>query len=274
MTLGPPPPPALYEGGTYEAARGPAAALTAPLRRLAERDRLRFVRGLSPGSRVLEVGAGDGKLVAAMRAAGLDAHGIDPSPAACARARAAGIDVREASIEDAQVDASSQDAVVLWHALEHVEDPAAALCRVAGWLRRGGRVVVAVPNLVSFQARIGGDRWFHQDVPRHRTHFTPDGLRALLRRCGFEVERERHLVVEQNPLGMWQTLLNRLCGERDFAFRALKRDLAGVGCRARIRDGLVTLIAGMPLVAVALVAELAAGLARRGGSMVVEARLR
>ena len=35
----------------------------------------------------------------------------------------------------------------------------------------------------------------------------------------------RHLLIEQNPLGMWQTLLNRLTAERDFAFRLLKRDL-------------------------------------------------
>ena len=67
---------------------GLARRLLAPLRGLAERDRMRFVRGLAPGARVLEVGAGDGKLVALMRAAGLDARGIDPSPAACAAARA------------------------------------------------------------------------------------------------------------------------------------------------------------------------------------------
>ena len=43
-----------------------------------------------------------------------------------------------------------------------------------------GTLVVAVPNLGSVQARIGGDRWFHQDVPRHRTHLTPAGASALL----------------------------------------------------------------------------------------------
>ncbi len=264
---------AMYEGGTYTPARGLAKRLLGPLRGLAERDRLRFVSELAPGSRVLEVGAGDGKLVAAMRSAGLDAHGIDPSPAACAAAAELGVEVANVGIEEADLPAAEEDAVVIWHALEHLDEPQAALLRIRNWLRPGGRIVVAVPNLASWQARIGGDRWFHQDVPRHRTHLTTAGASALLERSGYRVERIRHLLVEQNPLGMWQTLLNRLTVERDFAFRLLKRDLGPAGAGTRIYDLLVTAVAGPLLIPVALAAELAAGLAGRGGSIVVEARV-
>ncbi len=270
MTIGGAP-PALYEGGTYAPARGIAARLLAPLRGLADRDRMRFLGALAPGSRVLEVGAGDGELVLRMRAAGLDAWGLDPSPAACAAAHAAGADVVNADVETAAVEAGSQDAVVLWHALEHFDQPATALERIAGWLRPGGRLVVAVPNLAGLQAQLGGDRWFHQDVPRHRTHLTPAGVRALLARSGFAVARVHHLLVEQNPLGMWQTLLNRLTAERDFAFRLLKRDLGATGLRTRGRDLVVTAVAGPLLIPVAILLELGAGLAGRGGSIVVEA---
>lgn len=263
---------AMYEGGTYAPARGLARALLAPLRSLAERDRMRFIRGLAPGSRVLEVGAGDGKLVALMGRAGLDARGIDPSPAACAAARAHGVEVANVGVAEAEVEPATQDAVVLWHALEHIDDPAAALGRIRGWLRPGGALVVAVPNLASAQARIGGDRWFHQDVPRHRIHFTAAGAAALLERTGYRGESVRHLLIEQNPLGMWQTLLNRLTGERDFAFRLLKRDLDPDRGGAHRRDLALTAVAGPLLAPVAVVAELVAGLARRGGSIVIEAR--
>jgi SAM-dependent methyltransferase len=263
---------AMYEGGTYAPARGLARRLLAPLRGLAERDRVRFVSHLDPGTRVLEVGAGDGKLVAAMRAAGLDAHGIDPSPAACAAASEIGAEVANVGIDEAQLTAGSEDAVVAWHALEHLDRPTEALTRIHGWLGAGGSLVVAVPNLASWQARLGGDRWFHQDVPRHRMHLTPAGATALLERSGFRVERVRHLLVEQNPLGMWQTMLNRLTGERDFAFRALKRDLGPARAGRRARDWAVTLIAGPVLAPVAVAAELAAGICRRGGSIVVQAR--
>jgi SAM-dependent methyltransferase len=177
--------------------------------------------------------------------------------------------VEQAAVEELELEPASLDAALAWHAIEHLEDPAAALARIVAWLRPGGRIIVACPNLASLQARIGGDRWFHQDVPRHRTHFTALGLRLLLQRTGFRLRRMSHLVVEQNPLGMWQTLLNLLTRERDVAFRALKRDLApGPAVR---RDLALTAIAGPPLAAIAAALELAAGLARHGGSVVAVA---
>jgi SAM-dependent methyltransferase len=268
------PPSGLYEGGTYAPARRGLGALVGPLRRLAEWDRLRFARSINPGGSVVEVGAGDGKLVAAMRNAGYAARGIDSSPAACAAAARARIPVENAGIENASVKPASLDGVVMWHALEHFDDPAAALSRVHGWLREGGAAIVAVPNLASLQARIGGDDWFHQDVPRHRTHFTPEGLTALLTRSGFGVERVRHLLIEQNPLGMWQTLLNRLTAERDFFFRLLKRDVGTVPRARLLRDLVITLMVGPLLAPLAVLLELGAGLRRQGGSIVAEATAR
>lgn len=258
----------LYEGGTYGAARPGLDRALEPLRSLVERDKLRFLRGLAPGSRVLELGAGDGRFVSRLTGAGLQASGIEPSDGAVAAARARGARVERATVEDLELEPASLDAVVIWHVLEHVRDPAGTVARAARWLRPGGRVVVACPNLASLQARIGGDRWFHQDVPRHLTHFTATGLLLLLERSGLQLERVSHLVVEQNPLGMWQTLLNRVTGHPNVAFRALKRDLGpGLG-----RDLALTAFAGPLLAPVAVVLELIAGLAGRGGSVVAVGR--
>lgn len=263
-------PPDLYEGGTYGAARRGLDLVLEPLRSLVERDKLRFLSGLAPGSRVLELGAGDGRFVSRLTQAGFDARGVEPSEGAAAAARARGAPVERVTVEELDLAAASLDAVVVWHVLEHLRDPAGTLAGIARWLRPGGRVVVACPNLASLQARIGGDRWFHQDVPRHLTHFTAIGLRLLLERSGFRLERVSHLVVEQNPLGMWQTLLNRITAHPNVAFRALKRDLdggSGLG-----RDLALTAIAGPFLAPVAIALELGAGLAGRGGSVVAVGR--
>ena len=260
------PPQSLYESGTYAPARSALDRILEPLRAVVERDKLRFVGGLAPGARVLEVGAGDGRFVSRLRASGFDASGIEPSEGGVRMARARSAPVERATLEELRLEPASLDAAIAWHVLEHLDDPEAALTRIRTWLRPGGRVVLACPNLSSLQARIGGDRWFHQDVPRHRTHFTEAGLRLLLERSGFRLERMAHLLVEQNPLGMWQTLLNRLTGERDVAFRALKRDL-GSGPGAR-RDLALTAVAGPLLAPIAIALELAAGLAGRGGSVV------
>jgi len=266
------PPGSLYESGTYAAARPALDRILEPMRALVERDKLRFVRGLPPGARVLEVGAGDGRFVSRLQAAGFEARGIEPSEGGVRMARARAAPVERAALEELHLEPAGLDAAIAWHVLEHLDDPAAALARIGIWLRPGGRVVIACPNLASLQAQIGGDRWFHQDVPRHRTHFTAAGLRLLLERSGFRLERMTHLLVEQNPLGMWQTLLNRLTGERDVAFRALKRDL-GPGPGAR-RDLALAAVAGPLLVPIAVALELAAGLAGRGGSVVAQATRR
>ncbi|MBW3614901.1 MAG: FAD-dependent oxidoreductase, partial [Actinobacteria bacterium] len=112
--------------------------------------------------------------------------------------------------KDAEVAAGSLDAITLWHVLEHVDDPAAALRRLRGWLAPGGVLLAGVPNLASWQARLGGPRWYHLDLPRHRTHFTPAGIEALLERCGFEVLAVEHRLLEHNPFGLWQSLVSRL----------------------------------------------------------------
>ena len=262
----------LYEAGTYATMHPALDRLLEPYRALVERDKLRFVRGLRRGARVLEVGAGDGRFVSRLQAAGFEARGIEPSDCGVRSARARAAPVEQVALEDVDLEPASLDAVIAWHVLEHLNDPARALARIGPWLSPRGRLVVACPNLASLQARIGGDRWFHQDVPRHQTHFTALGLRLLLDRSGFRLKRMSHLLLEQNPFGMWQTLLNLLTRHRDVAFRALKGHLrAGPGVR---RDLALTAIAGPPLVPVAVGLELAAGLTGHGGSIVAIAEQR
>ena len=266
-------PERLYAEGAYAAIPGGANAVIEPLRRLSDRDRMRFVRALPRGATVVEVGAGDGRFVSRMRVAGLDARGYEPSAEFVRRAREAAIPVEEASIETANVAPESTDCVVAWHVLEHLPDPSGSVSTMTRWLRPGGLLVLACPNLDSWAARLGGDAWFNQDVPRHLTHFTASGLCRLLAGQDLEVKRVAHWVVEQNPLGMWQTLLNRLTRERDVAFRLLKRNFTAAN-RPPVADVAVTVAAGALLIPVAIVLELAAALFGHGGSVAIVAARR
>ncbi|MDQ3607705.1 MAG: class I SAM-dependent methyltransferase, partial [Actinomycetota bacterium] len=205
--------------------------------------------------------------VAAARAAGHDARGLEPSARGVAAAQAVyGLELERAAIEDAAIPPGSLDAVTLWHVLEHIDDPAGALARVAGWLRPGGVMLVGVPNVASLQARLGGPAWFHLDVPRHRTHFTPQGLRALLRAHGLEPLRTHHVLAEHNPFGLWQSLVSRTTPTPSWLFHALKRNAP-----LTARDAVPTALA-LPFAPPAATIELLGGLARRGGTIAVSAR--
>jgi len=260
---GGPVPGGLYESGAYRPGIPRLHASARPVLGLFDRQRLMLARSLAaPPARLLDAGAGRGRFVAAARAAGYDAFGIEPS------ARGPVQHVERAGIEDARIEPGSVDVVTLWHVLEHLDDPAAALDRVASWLRPRGGLLIGVPNLASLQARIGGERWYHLDVPRHRMHYTPAGLEALLRSCGFTVLAVRHTLLEHNAFGMWQTLVNRVTRHPSYAYNVLKRN-------APVRSpDLAISVAALSLLPLAAGIELVAGAAGRGGTIAVLARRR
>jgi 2-polyprenyl-3-methyl-5-hydroxy-6-metoxy-1,4-benzoquinol methylase len=239
------------------------------MRRVYERQKLALVkRRLAPPARLLEVGAGQGRFVVAARDAGYDAYGLEPSARAVEFAARAGVELEHSSLETAAVGAGELDGVVLWHVLEHLENPAEALRTVGAWLRPGGLLLLGVPNLASLQAAIGGERWLHLDVPRHRHHFTPAGLRTLLPASGFSIESEHQMLLEHNPFGMWQAWLDRVTSTPSYAYNLVKRNAAPT-----VRDLVPTLalIVAFPL---AVVAEAIACSFGRGGTVAVVARRR
>lgn len=245
------------------------AGLASPLLHRFDARRLRLLRtSAPPPARLLDAGAGRGRFVAAARRAGYDADGIEPDPARAAAAAQRGVALAVTDLETASVEPGSLDVVSLWHVLEHLEDPNAGVREVARWLRPGGVILVGVPNLASLQARLGGARWYHLDLPRHRTHFTPAGLEVLLRRHGLQVRSVDHVLLEHNSFGMWQSLVNRVTRTPSYLYNLLKRNAP-----ARSPDLAVTALA-VPLAPLAALLELAAGLARRGGTIAVVARRR
>ena len=237
VTTGPPPGPEAYEQGIYapESAR-PVVARALQRATVGQPVRALKRSGLRAGARVLDAGAGRGRLVHELRRRGFDAQGIDAS------ARQARGAIRRSSIADHE--ARGLDAVVLWHVAEHLDDPLSALGTRSGWLAPGGLVLLGVPNAASAASparRAGVDALGR---PRHRQHFTPAGVDALLGRAGLDPVRVEHMVWEYNPASMWMALLSRLGVSPAYAFHALKgnaprrgRDLAHAawpGCRSPV----------------------------------------
>jgi hypothetical protein len=122
-------------------------------------------------------------------------------------------------------------------------------------------MLVGVPNVASLQSRLGGERWFHLDPQRHLVHFTARGLSALVERAGFTDVQRRPVLFDQALAGMWMTLLNRATNRRD-ALRAFVR-------REPVdrRDLALTAAVALPLLPPALLLELGAVAARRGGAL-------
>jgi SAM-dependent methyltransferase len=140
------------------------------------------LRERTPG-RLLDVGSGRGDLGVSLR--DWDVIGLEPSPDACAEATARGVPTVQGTLTTATVDGQF-DAIVFQHSLEHVTEPLEDLQAARELLAPRGLVLISLPNFGSWYSRRFGTDWFHLDLPRHRSHFTPDGLATLLRRAGFD----------------------------------------------------------------------------------------
>jgi 2-polyprenyl-3-methyl-5-hydroxy-6-metoxy-1,4-benzoquinol methylase len=166
-------------------------------------------RELTAGARILDVGCGRGVTLSELAEQGFAVHGFEIS-AQAARGADSRVEIRiAANLKEAEYRAASFDQVIIWHVLEHMDDPVGTLREAHRILKPGGRLIVAVPNLSSLQARCSGAAWFHLDLPRHVYHFPLSALRQLLTLTGFQVRSVHHFSLRQNPFGWIQSLLNR-----------------------------------------------------------------
>jgi SAM-dependent methyltransferase len=162
----------------------------------------------APG-RALDVGCGRGDLGGELCARGWRVDGIDPSPEACAVAKLRGIEAHEGVLATVTLQPQSYDVIVFQHCLEHVLDPRGDLRLAFQLLGPGGRVIVTLPHWGSWQRRRFRDRWFPLELPRHRTHFTRQGLRSALEQAGFT---DLRLGTSSSFIGLCWSLQYKLFG--------------------------------------------------------------
>ena len=113
------------------------------------RRRALLLGAVQPGERVLDAGCGAGRFVAALRDAGAVPVGVELAEGALARARrnVPGADLRLVGA-DGSLPLGHGEVDVVWcsEVLEHVPDTIAFLTEIRRVLRRGGRLLVTVPD--------------------------------------------------------------------------------------------------------------------------------
>ena len=247
-----------YEGW-YRPEGGRFAGFGDPLfRRLRGRLARRLDRIAPPGP-ILDVGAGEGALLDALRSLGRPVVGIDrrsPHP-----------EVKEEGLDRV---GGPWAGAVFWHSLEHLPCAGDSLDRAVSSLEPQGVVVIAMPNPASLQAAVFGDRWFAVDYPRHLVHVPAAVLLARLRGLGLKVDRISYLRGGQVVFGWLHGLVGCLPGQHDL-YDAIRRPAARKSPMGGSRRA-ATLAAALLLLPLAWVGTVLEMAFRRGGSVYVEAR--
>ena len=136
------------------------------------------------GRRLLDVGCGDGSLVAYLSGLGWDAEGIDVDSAAVAAARRQGLRVQLGTLASEPYPPRSFDVLTMSHVIEHVIDPIALLRDCHRVLKPGGTLVLFTPNVESWGHDRFREAWLGLDPPRHLYLFRSATLRTCLDRSG------------------------------------------------------------------------------------------
>lgn len=146
--------------------------------------------GLTKGA-ILDIGAGTGFFIAEMKSKGWEVTGLEPD----AEAREVAVQTHGLKLEELntlyQLTPGTYDAITLWHVLEHVHDLEGYVKRFRELLKPEGRLLIAVPNHTSHDAKKYGKDWAAYDVPRHLHHFSPSSIKYLLEKRGFTLQEMR-----------------------------------------------------------------------------------
>ena len=153
------------------------------------------------GGRWLDVGCSAGFLVAAARAAGFDAIGLDVEAAAIDYGRQQlGLDGLQCSpLVDAALPAASFDVITIYDVIEHVPDLNAVVAEMKRLLTPDGILHVRTPDVGHWTRPRNLARWHEVKPSRHLYYFDKRTLPRLLARHGLAL-RASHF--------MWKSALS------------------------------------------------------------------
>lgn len=161
---------------------------------------------------LLDIGCATGGFLAAAKQRGWDVTGVEISKYAADRAaKECACTIMIGNLEEARFKDSFFDVVCAGDVLEHVISPSVFLSEVLRVLKDDGILYIAVPNAASFyyaffglMATINHKNYFV--LPHHLYHFSPETLKKLLDKTGFELA-ELRFSHSRNP-SWWMGIFN------------------------------------------------------------------
>ena len=129
---------------------------------------------------MLDIGCGKGEFTLALQQQGFVCTGIDMKARLIAhlQAHCPTVSWKHASSTDLAAMTERFDVLAMYHVLEHVSDPKAMLTAVKALANPGALIVIEVPNVGGWEARLKGRLWHYYKVD-HVGYFRVSDIRRL-----------------------------------------------------------------------------------------------
>jgi 2-polyprenyl-3-methyl-5-hydroxy-6-metoxy-1,4-benzoquinol methylase len=150
--------------------------------------KISLIKELTPGRKLLDIGAGTGHFLAKAKESGYSVLGLEPDQ----DARKVALSENEIELKDLSLLHElnqSFDIISMWHVLEHVYNLQMDLDKIVSLVNQDGVLIIAVPNYTSFDAQHYKEYWAAYDVPRHLYHFSPKSIIPLIESKGLKFEK-------------------------------------------------------------------------------------
>ena len=156
-------------------------------------NKLRLVKKHAKGKSLLDIGAGNGFFLNACQTEQFVVQGLEPDERARSVAKKDfDLDLNLPS-EIKNMEDNSFDVITMWHVLEHVYHLKADIKEYKRVLKEDGSLIIALPNIDSYDSNYYKEYWDGLDLPLHLYHFTPSDVKNLF--AQFDME-----IVEMKPM--------------------------------------------------------------------------
>ncbi|WP_192822574.1 class I SAM-dependent methyltransferase [Rufibacter sp. LB8] len=157
------------------------------VRSMAVKTKVELVNRLAAKGRILDYGCGVGYFLQACQKQGWAVEGVEPNDQARQQTEEKiGKPLYNGAVETLPTE--TFEVVTMWHVLEHIHQINETLKALVNATKKGGHLVIAVPNADSYDAKKYGADWAAYDVPRHLYHFNKASMQKLLKKHKLELK--------------------------------------------------------------------------------------
>lgn len=135
---------------------------------------------------VLDYGSGDGRFAKYLNQLHIKTMTYDPLVKK----------LDESAPHSYQTTENQVDTLMMWHVLEHIPDLESSIKAIYNSIKNKGSLVIAVPNIDSFDSKHYKECWAGFDVPRHLYHFNHESLINFIEKQGFIYNYRKPLIFD------------------------------------------------------------------------------
>ncbi|MDH5602598.1 MAG: class I SAM-dependent methyltransferase [Cyclobacteriaceae bacterium] len=158
------------------------------VRYFALRKKLNIINSLSKKGNILDFGCGTGHFLSTCQKDGWQISGFEPDNKANEIACMTTGTMIYKDILSVNTN-QPYNVITLWHVLEHLHDLNGTMNLLYSLLYKQGVLLVAVPNIKSYDSLLYKEYWAAWDVPRHLYHFSQKNIKDLAKKHKFKIKK-------------------------------------------------------------------------------------